>query len=289
MQTEVVESTVQVGEHEVLVQQFGDGPPLLLIHGFLVSSAEWRTVLPFLGNEFRCIALDLPGFGRSDRPAPDRFDYSLSGYARLIAQLLEQLDAVPCHVAGHSMGGAIAMQFAIDYPLMVQRLVIMDAAWHPFSLSLKARLPFMGKLGEFTFKKLYGRALFRDYFENDVYNGKKVDPEQVDAYYDALDTPQSRDAAYEVLKNMIHPEKLRGLAAQVSKINHPTLVLWGEDDRLIPVSLADKLVRELSDAKLVLLRGCGHAGNEEQPDATARAFREHFAAENARAAPATAS
>lgn len=283
--TDLRENTYTIAGQNILVKEFGEGPPLLLIHGFLVSSDEWREVIPYLAKDFRCIALDLPGFGRSAKPSASDFDYTLSGYASLIADLLVELDVAPCFVAGHSMGGAIAMQLAIEHPQTVSRLVVMDAAWHPFSMPLKARPLFMGKVGELVFKKLYGRALFRDYFKNDVYNGNEVDPEQVDAYYDEFNTTASRNAAYVVMQNIVHPSNLARLATRVREITQPTLVLWGEDDHLIPVSLADKLVRELPDATLHLLKRCGHAGNEEQPEATAAAFRQHFQAESATQAP----
>lgn len=287
--TDVQVKTHRVAGQDLLVQQFGDGPPLLLIHGFLVSSAEWREVIPYLGKDFRCIVPDLPGFGESSKPPDTDFDYTLEGYAALMAELLTELDAAPCLVAGHSMGGAIAMQLALDHPALVTKLAVMDAAWHPFSMPLKARPLFMGKVGEFVFKKLYGRALFRDYFENDVYNGKEVDPAQVDAYYDAFNRPDARAAAYVVMQNIVHPNNLTKLAGRVRGINQPMLVVWGEDDHLIPVSLADKLVREVPHAQLKLLKNCGHAGNEEQPEATAAVFREHFRSEDARQSPIAAS
>ncbi len=289
MQTDVRESTVRAAGQEILVQEFGEGPPLLLIHGFLVGSADWRKVFPYLGKDFRCIALDLPGFARSSKPSPEAFEYSMQNYASVVDELLSELGIEQCDVAAQSMGATIALQLALDHPQRVRRLAVADAMWHPYSVPLKGKSVFLGRVGEFVFKKLYGRALFRDYFASDVFNGKAHDVEQVDAYYEHFNTPEGRTAAYAVLHNIVRPENLRPLAARVHNIEHETLVIWGVDDRIFPVSLSDKLVRELPNAELLLLSDCGHAPHEEQPEAVSDAFRKHFSKDSARGIPASAS
>jgi len=258
----------------VHVAEAGEGPPLLLVHGFLVHHGEWLPVLPALAERFRCIAPDLPGFGQSDKRAPGHYPYTREAFAETLDALLEELSIEKAHVAGHSMGGSVALTLAADYPQRVDRLAVVDSACYPFPVPVKGRLPLLPLLGPLIFKRLYGRRLFRDYFANDVWSGHPgVDFAQVDAYYDAFANREAKDAAYETLKNTVD---LSSLGPKIPRVKADTLVLWGDEDRIFPPSLAHRLVREIPEARLEMLSGCGHAPNEERPDETAALLLAHF-------------
>lgn len=253
----------------------GDGPPLLLIHGFLVSHKEWLPILPSLAASHRCIAVDLPGFGASDKRPPGQYPYTREAYAATLAELLSSLGIDRAHVCGHSMGGGIAMTLAADHPSLVERLVLIDPASHPFPMPFKGRLPMLPVFGPILFKRLYGRSLFRDYFRNDVFSGHPgLDLARVDEYFEDFRGKESREAAYECLQRAVAP--LETLVERIPRVTAPTLLLWGEEDRIFPVSLAHRLVRELPSCQLVILEGCGHAANEEQPERTAELIRGHL-------------
>ena len=107
-------ATTELTPHDLLIRgvrvryfEAGSGPPLVLIHGFLVNHKEWALVIPGLAKHFRVIAPDLPGFGESERPA--EFRYEREGYAEVVRDLIAGLDIPRAHIAGHSMGGAIAL------------------------------------------------------------------------------------------------------------------------------------------------------------------------------------
>jgi pimeloyl-ACP methyl ester carboxylesterase len=252
----------------------GSGPALLLVHGLLVSHKEWRLVLPRLQEHFRVLAPDLPGFGQSDKPSPDAYPYTREAYAETLSELLRALDVPQAHVCGHSMGGGVALTFAADHPERLERLSVLDSACYPFPLSAKGRLPLLPGIGPLIFKKAYRRPVFRDYFRNDVFSGDPgLDMTQVDEYYDDFDSPEGREAAYAALKRAT--VDIEGLAPKISRIEARSLVLWGDDDRIFPVSLAHRLVRELPRATLRVMPDCGHAPNEQLPAHTAEHLLAH--------------
>lgn len=267
---------VQVRDLGIRVVEVGQGPPLLLVHGFLVSHREWEPVLPLLANDFRCIAVDLPGFGKSAKPSPEQFAYTRETYAELLGGLLDVLGVDKAHVCGHSMGGGIAMTLAADHPDRVDRLSVVDTVSYPFKPPLKGRLPLLPGIGSFIFKKLYGRTLFRDYFVNEVFSGKKdrVNFDRVDAYYDDFDAPGGRDAAYAALPQTVD---VAGLGPKIGQVRAKTLVVWGDEDRIFPLPFGRRLAEDLPDGRLRIVTDSGHAPNEEHPQALADLLVAHHA------------
>lgn len=246
------------------------------MHGFIVNSKEWALVAPGLAKHFRVIAPDLPGFGESERP--HEFPYHREGYAEVICDLMAGLDLPRAHVAGHSMGGAIALTLAADYPERVDRLAVINSVSYPFDLPIKGRLPLMPLVGPFVFKKLYNRILFHDYFRKQVFApGFRYDKAAVDAYYRAFDPPDAREAAYRVLRATID---VASLAPKISKVRAPTLVIWGELDPMFPVEFGARLAREIPGARLEVMAGVGHAPPEEAPARTVELLMRHFGVEN---------
>ncbi len=252
----------------------GEGPPLLLVHGILVSHKEWLAVIPELATRFRVIAPDLPGSGASEKRPPGAYPYTREAFADTLVDLLGELGIERAHVCGHSMGGSIALTLAADHPGRVDRLSVIDSASYSFPLPLKGRIPLLPVVGPFVFKRLYRKPVFRDYFVNDVWSGHAgIDLARVDEYYADFSSREGREAAYAALLETVD---LDSLVRKIPRVRAKTLVLWGEDDRIFPVGLAHRLVRELPDARLEILRGVAHAGNEERPDEVARALTGHF-------------
>ena len=252
----------------------GSGPPLVLIHGFLVSHREWLPILPYLAQSFRCILPDLPGFGGSEKRAPADYPYTREAFAETVADLMTALDLPRAHVCGHSMGGSVAITLAADHPERVNRLVLIDSASYPFPMPFKGKLPLMPVVGPVIFKRLYGRGLFRDYFQNDVWSGHPgCDLKLVDAYYDDFDSTEAREAGYAVLQRTID---VGSLGPKITRIRAPTLIIWGDEDRIFPLGLGHRLAKDITGARLRILETCGHAPNEEKPEETAKMITSHL-------------
>lgn len=243
----------------------GTGAPLLLVHGILVSAREWDDVTPLLARRHRVIAPDLPGFGRSGKPAD--FPYGRVGYCDHLIALLDALGLEKATVVGHSMGGGIAAELAARSPERIDKLVLIDAHCYPLDLDLKARLPLLPVLGKFIFTKLYGRALFRDYFKNSAWNGAGPPTwDRVDRFYDEFTPPDARAAAFQVVRATVD---IAPLAALLPSVKAPTLVLWGEHDRFIPRRLGERLSRDIPGARFEVIPGGCHAVNEQLPEQVA--------------------
>ncbi|MCS6797496.1 MAG: alpha/beta hydrolase [Myxococcota bacterium] len=251
----------------------GRGPVLLLVHGFLVDHREWNLLAPQLAADFDVVAPDLPGFGSSDRPSPRDYPYTADAFAETLVALLDALRVDRAHVAGHSMGGAIAAVLAVERPARVDRLVLIDALGLPFPMPLKGRLPLLPGIGAFFFKRLYGRALFRDYFRRDVWSGQPgVDLALVDAYYDAFDA--NREPAWATLHATVRD--VTPVATRLGRIAAPTLVVWGELDRIFPLEIGRRLARTVPGATLDVIEGVGHSPQEAAPERCARSIRSHL-------------
>jgi pimeloyl-ACP methyl ester carboxylesterase len=274
-----VSSLVTPTPHDLLVRgvrlrytEVGAGPLLILVHGYLVSGRAWSRVLPALSEKFRCVIPDLPGFGESEKPAD--FNYSREGFAESILDLMAGLDAPRANLCGHSMGGAVAMTLAAEHPERVEKLAVSNSVSYPFKPPFSARLVGVPGLGPFIFKTLYNKMVFRDYFRNSVYApGFKIDEADLDYFYRCFDRPEAREAAYRAFSAATD---LTSLVPKVTRVRAPTLIVWGELDPMFPVSLAQRLSRDILGSQLHTLPGCGHAPPEEQPERTASLLLEHF-------------
>src|SRR4051812_19617868 len=237
-------------------------PALVLIHGFLESRRTWDDLIDDLAERFHVIAPDLPGFGESEKPSPARYPYGIEAHAEAIADLIAAFGVGRASVLGHAMGGAIGLTLAAEHPELVTRLVLEDALSYPVPMSLRARLPLVPVIGGLIFKQLYGRALFRAYFREEVYStGVSAPLERIDWHYDMFNSPSARESAYAVMRAVLDT---RSVVARITRVNAPTLVVWGREDRIYPAQNANRLARELPHAKLEIM-DAAHSPHEEKP------------------------
>jgi pimeloyl-ACP methyl ester carboxylesterase len=236
--------------------------PMILIHDFLSSHLAFDDVIDALALRFHIIAPDLPGFGESAKPPPTRHVYGVEAFAESIADLVAAYGLGRVAVIGHGLGGAVAMTLATHYAELVTRLALVDPLCYAFPLTWKMRVLLLPVVGGVVFKQLYGRRRFRNYFADDVFTrGAAIPHERIDRLYAHFNTPSARESAYAVLKSAVDT---RPVAARITRITQPTLIMWGRDDRLLPASLALRLAREMGNARLELF-DTGHSPHEERP------------------------
>jgi pimeloyl-ACP methyl ester carboxylesterase len=236
----------------------GRGPAVLFLHGLGASMYAWRKNLaPIQAAGFRVIALDTRGFGFSDKPATG---YANAAYARLTVALLDSLHLADAVLVGHSMGGAIAAEVALEYPARVRGLVLIGSA------GLGAREPLIFRVGRWPILgpvvlALRGRGLTERLLKSSYLDPGKVSPADVDQYYAPVAEPDYGRALHGVLREF----HVAGLVGRVDRVATPTLVLWGEADRWIPIALGRRLAASIPHAAFLTVPA-GHSVQEEAPD-----------------------
>jgi pimeloyl-ACP methyl ester carboxylesterase len=255
------------------VTEAGSGTPLVLIHGFLTSHLVFDDIIDELAKSFYVIAPDLPGFGESEKPNPSRYPYSVESFSEAIADLIAAYGVGRACVLGHDLGGAVAITLAAHYAELVTRLVVVGPLCYPYPPNRKLRIPLWPVVGGAIFKQLYGRRSFRNYFKDEVFSDRSHVPlSRIDEFYRFFNTPSARESAYAVMRNMLDT---RSTVARISRIRHPTLVVWGRNDRIFPAAFAPKLAREVPESRLELI-DAGHSPHEEKPELLVSVVREFF-------------
>ncbi len=245
-------------------------PPILLLHGFMLSHWAWREVLPLLPKDREVWAVDLPGFGESDRPSPAQFAYDLPAYAALIDELLGRLCAREVDVVGHSMGGGVALTMAARYPSRLGRVVAISPAILPLPLPPEGKVLLTPGVGLFLWKTFVTkdqmrRMMLRDHFRDP----RPVTEAFVDYYWERLNRAGGREASYAALRTL-------GTASaanpDIEAVRVPTLLVFPDEDRVVPLTLGRELLRRIPGARLEILPACGHNAQLERPDELVRLF-----------------
>ena len=258
---------VQVDGARIHVQEFGDAtkPTLLLIHGYTASLYVWKTAAPMLADEgFHVIAVDLLGFGYSDKPS--WFDYAISSQARMIARFMNRIGIGRATILGSSYGGAVAATIALDYPERVEKLVLVDTVCND-NLKNHPVLKLAAIRG-------VGEALAPFLIDSRAYQRHRMRGTLSPANHDLI----TDDRVESILRPLTNAEGHRALLAtsrawSAERIEHdahlihqPTLIIWGEDDKVIPVDDGYRLHDSMLHSRLVILKDCGHVPQEEKSD-----------------------
>jgi len=233
----------------------------VLLHGTAASLHTWEGWVAQLKGEHRVITLDLPGFGLTG-PSVDRI-YTLPRYSQFMAAFFDAMKLQRVTLVGNSLGGAIAWKTAVDFPERVSRLVLIDSGGYPnqaTSVPIGFKLAANPDLAWLT-----SRVLPRRTIESSVKNvyakPDRVTPELVDRYYEMA----LREGNRQALRDRFAQNKGSELAREIKRVSQPTLILWGAEDHLIPTSVAQQFVDDISGAQIVTFEALGHVPQEEDP------------------------
>jgi pimeloyl-ACP methyl ester carboxylesterase len=246
-----------------------DPLPLVLIHGTSASLHTWEGWVAGLSATRRVISFDLPGFGLTG-PNADH-DYSDARYVAFVRQLLSRLGVGRVILAGNSLGGEIAWQVALADPKLVAGLVLVDAAGFEFvpeSLPLGFRIARIPVLRE-PMRWVLPRRAIEDSVLSVYGDPSRVTAALVDRYYELALREGNRVA---LMRRM--DQLAPGPVERLGEIKAPTLILWGERDRLIPVQWGRAFEQGIPGSQLVVFPKLGHVPQEEDPAATLAALRD---------------
>jgi pimeloyl-ACP methyl ester carboxylesterase len=263
--------------HRVAYVTAGEGPPLVLVHGITSSAETWKDVVPLLAEHYTVIAPDLMGHGRSAKP---RGDYSLGAYASGVRDLIVALGHDRATIAGHSLGGGVAMQFAYQFPERIERLVLVSSGGLGRQVHLALRsaalpgaelvLPILGaaqlhRLGG-AIGQLAGAVGLRS----------GPDLREIAAGLASFGDWEARRAFVHTVRGIIEPGGQRVnasdrlyLAADV-----PTMLVWGENDPIIPVRHGRRAHDLIPGSRLEVFPEAGHFPHGTDPYRFARVLRE---------------
>ncbi|MFI8480935.1 alpha/beta fold hydrolase [Pseudomonas sp. NPDC078700] len=244
-----------------------DPEPLLLLHGTSASLHTWQGWVEQLKAKHRVISIDLPGFGLTG-PFPDG-DYSVDHYQHFLEQLFAQLKLQRVTLVGNSFGGQLAWLFALKQPQKVGHLVLIDAAGYPRqseSVPLGfwlAQNPVLAPL----MAKILPRKMIESSVRNVYGDPAKVTDELIDRYYQLTRREGNRQALVERFKQVGNDS-----FEQIKQLQVPTLIIWGGEDRLIPVANAERFATDIAGSRWVIFEDLGHVPQEEDPLRTSAAL-----------------
>ena len=238
----------------------GTGPAVVLIHGFLGHTYDFRHLIPELAKDHRVVAVDLKGFGYSGRPK--KSDYSLTEQARLVTRLMDKLAIDRASIVGHSMGGEVVMRMAAAWPERVDRIVL-AASVSGDRIPMPPVTPLIKPI-LWLFARIFGRRIFRRQF----YDPRKATKEALEAYRRPLRTKGTGDAIYQLLRDGQREKRV-----DHSRITQPVLILWASHERILPRWVLSRLRKHFPRAEVVTIDRAGHLLLEEQPEASNAAIR----------------
>lgn len=249
-----------------------DGPPLLCIHGFGASLYSWRNFVaadsPLTAN-FKVITIDLKGCGKS--PKPDDTRYSPLDHGELIYKFILEHDLRDLTLIGNSLGGGLSLLLTImlrengELSRLKSLVLIDSAAYKKYNpLYLKALAVPIINLGAYLIpSRLAAKKVLRRCY----YNSNKITEEQITAYAAPLSAAGARHALMETGKQII-PPNFDEFAAKYKTIMTPTLIIWGKQDRILPLESGERLHQDLQHSTLKVFDECGHIPQEERPEIT---------------------
>ncbi len=258
---------IEVDGVRVHYQEAGksDAPGMVLIHGFAASNLVWSKVFLELAEAgFRVIAPDLLGYGYSGKPR--QLDYTIASQARMVVSLLEQLGIDRAVLVGSSYGGAIGATIALDHANLVEKLILVGAVTN-------------NKPTRYTLMRLFSSPIIGDILSPLVVGSRRLLRLRMKRVYDrhswvlderrvdARHLPLRTAGAHRAIIRTVRRWDADRVSREAHLITAPTLLLWGDTDREVPLQDGERLQQEISNSRLIVFRECGHLPQEEYPQA----------------------
>ncbi len=252
------------------IEEMGQGPTILLVHGTAASIHSWRDVLPLLAESYHVVAIDLPGHGQTDSPASSNFKLESMGIG--IAAVMRAMNIEPEIVVGHSAGAAILAYVCARKLLRPQTYVSFNGAFYPFAgwsgtlfspiAKLAAFNPFLPRILSGLASRATVEKLLRD-------TGSTLSPEGVDLYFSLF--KQSNHVAAAL--GMMASWDLNGMDDNLARLQPNSVFVAGEQDKAVPPDTADRAAARCRNAKTVHIKGLGHLLHEENPSLAAQIIK----------------
>jgi pimeloyl-ACP methyl ester carboxylesterase len=259
--------TVLVHDQRIAYLDVGAGPPVILIHGFGGSMWQWEQQQHALSQHFRVLTLDLPGAGLSDKP---EIDYRPDQMLDFFVGFMDAVKIQQATLVGNSMGAGLAIGMALAHPARVARLVLIDGL--PQHVMEKLTSPSVRRALETSAPSwlvsfgnmLFGGLMIESVLREIVYDPTLLTPAVIERSNRNRQRPGLIKPIMTVRENL--PLWESGFATRVGEITHPTLVIWGEEDRVFPIAVGEELHQTIKGSRFIRIPKAGHIPQWERPD-----------------------
>jgi pimeloyl-ACP methyl ester carboxylesterase len=259
--------TVLVHGQQIAYLDVGTGPPVILIHGFGGSMWQWEHQQHTLSQHFRVLTLDLPGAGLSDKP---EIDYRPDQMLDFFVGFMDSVKIPQATLVGNSMGAGLAIGMALSHPANISKLVLIDGLpQHVMqeltSPSVRRALETSAPSWLVSFgNRLFGGLMIESVLREIVHDPALLTPAVIERSNRNRQRPGLIQPIMAIRENL--PLWESGFATRIGEITHPTLVLWGEEDRVFPIAVGEKLHQTIKGSRFIRIPRAGHIPQWERPD-----------------------
>lgn len=264
---------VDIQGMQVHYRDVGEGPTLLLLHGMFSSLHTWEDWIEILKNDFRIIAVDAPNYGFTGAHPDGMFKHI---YSNFLNDFTDALEITECMIAGNSLGGWMAWEFAGRFPSKVKKLILIDSAGFFFVVPLllmMMALPFSTSISPLV---RYPKSVFRATLSQVYGDPSRLSKAKLNLYYDLMMRKGNRASGARVIHYIRNMGGFRN--GYMKKIKQPTLIMWGEEDRWIPKRHVPMFCKAIKNSESIIYPGLGHMPMEEMPEITAKDARKFLLA-----------
>jgi pimeloyl-ACP methyl ester carboxylesterase len=262
-----IDRYIEVDKVKTRYWQLGEsGNNIILLHGGGASIEFWVYNVHALAQNHRVYAFDMMGTGKSS--SHPTADYTIASQAEFLSQFIATFNLEKTTLIGISMGGGVALQFTLKYPQLVEKLVLIDPMGFGAEISLGVRLSSLPGVVESVNP---GRWMLPSILRTNFHNVRLISPEWIDLRYAVFAIPHRHpDVRKLVNANFniwgVKPQVYRPIFDNLDRIDRPTLIFWGEFDRIIPVQHAQIAAQKIPQAQVHIFEDCGHHPYLEYPD-----------------------
>jgi pimeloyl-ACP methyl ester carboxylesterase len=258
----------------------GDGPPLVLLHGIGGSLEAWYRNIPALSAGHEVVALELPGCGRTSAPPVYPRD-TLGMFAQFVGAELDQLGLTRTVMVGSSLGGAVAIEYALRFPQHVDALILVSSAGMSTDIGWPLRFLAIPGLGEWLSRP--SRVTSERSLRGIVADPEVITDDEIDTAHQLAQLPGAQHAFLSMLRVYcsffgLRRSEIKRIVNGLNRIDAPVLLIWGDRDAIVPVDSMRTALRHLRQAQAAILPGAGHLPYVEQPEAFNRLLLDFVAA-----------
>ena len=269
-------STCKIGNTEIAYFAKGKGQPVLLVHGIVTYSFIWRKIVPLLENQYQVLGIDLPGCGASSKGIENAF--SIKNHALLLNDFLEKLGIKKIHLVGHDVGGGVAQIFAVNFPDKLFSLTLINSVAYdfwPVQPIIAMRTPIIRQLAMAALDKGALRMVVR----RGLYHKENLTQELLHDFWEPMKTKEGRKAFLHFAASLDNSELLE-IEEKLHQLQVPVLIMRGDADPYLSANIAEKLAKNIPDAKFIRISTGSHFMQEDEPEHIAKELKNFFAAHN---------